>query len=84
MSQVTDELRAFTERLGADGYPTALLERIAERMDAMEALIVSSQELESENNRLRGALKDCLNESIRAGNNQPNIEAIARAALEGE
>lgn len=40
MSQITQELREFTVRLGKEGYPTALLERVAARMDAMEEFIV--------------------------------------------
>lgn len=48
MSTFTDELHNFAERLGEDGYPTALIERAAERMLAMEAEIVRlTKELES-------------------------------------
>ena len=40
MSQITDELEAFAKRLGEDGFPTALIERAAIRMKAMEDEIV--------------------------------------------
>ena len=40
MSQFTEELKAFAIRLERDGYPTALIERAAARMEAMEAELV--------------------------------------------
>ena len=40
MSEFTKELTALAERLGKDGYPTALIERAASRTEAMEAEIV--------------------------------------------
>lgn len=40
MSQFTEQLEAFALRLKKDGYPTALVERAAERMVAMEEEIV--------------------------------------------
>lgn len=43
MSQFTDELDALAKRLGDDGYPTALIERASERMQAMEEEIVRRQ-----------------------------------------
>lgn len=46
MSQFTKELEEFAVRLGKDGYPTALIERAAERMTALEDEIVRlTQEL---------------------------------------
>ena len=44
MSHFTQELREFALRLKADGYPTALVERAAERQEAMEAEIVRLNE----------------------------------------
>jgi len=40
MSQFTKELREFAIRLKKDGYPTTLVERAVERMEAMEAEII--------------------------------------------
>ncbi len=40
MSQFTDELKEFADRLGEDGYPTAIVERAAARMEAMEKEII--------------------------------------------
>jgi hypothetical protein len=40
MSQFTKDLEAFALRLKKDGYPTALIERAAERMEDMENEIV--------------------------------------------
>ena len=40
MSEFTKDLEAFGKRLGADGYPTALIERAVERMEEMEEIIV--------------------------------------------
>lgn len=40
MSQFTDELEEFGKRLAKDGYPTALIERAAERMKDMEKEII--------------------------------------------
>ena len=49
MSQFTKELEEFAVRLGKDGYPTALIERAAERMTALEDEIVRlTYELETE------------------------------------
>jgi len=49
MSQFTKDLEEFAVRLGKDGYPTALIERAAERMVALEVEIVRlTQELEEE------------------------------------
>ena len=45
MSQFTEELREFAQRLAEDGYPTALVERAAERQEAMEAEIVRLTQL---------------------------------------
>jgi hypothetical protein len=39
-SRYVHELREFADRIRKDGYPTALLERCADRMEAMEELIV--------------------------------------------
>ena len=44
MSDLTKRLQGLTERLGVDGYPTADLERVCERMPAMEKVIVSQNE----------------------------------------
>lgn len=44
MSAIITELREFAERLGKDGYPPALIERAADRMEAMEFLIVTMRE----------------------------------------
>jgi len=49
VSQFTKELEEFAVRLGKDGYPTALIERAAERMTALEDEIVRlTYELETE------------------------------------
>ena len=40
MSSFTDQLWQFAERLKKDGYPTALVERCAERQEQLEAEIV--------------------------------------------
>ena len=40
MSQIIDELNSLAERLGADGYPTATIERAAARMKMLEDYIV--------------------------------------------
>ena len=40
MSQFTQDLKEFANRLAKDGYPTALVERAAERMGDMEDEIV--------------------------------------------
>lgn len=40
MSHFTDQLDELAKRLAEDGYPTALIERASERMQAMEAEIV--------------------------------------------
>jgi len=40
MSQFTKDLEEFAVRLGKDGYPTALIERAAERMLALENEVV--------------------------------------------
>lgn len=46
MSQFTKELEEFASRLNQDGYPTALVERAAERMVALENEVVRlTQEL---------------------------------------
>lgn len=39
-SRYVHELREFADRICKDGYPTALLERCADRMEAMEHVIV--------------------------------------------
>ena len=44
MSQFTDELQAFVERLAKDGYPTAVAERAVIRMEALENEIVRLNE----------------------------------------
>ena len=40
MSQFVKDLEAFALRLKKDGYPTALIERAAERMKDMELEII--------------------------------------------
>lgn len=40
MSAFTDELDALAKRLEEDGYPTALIERASQRMQAMEEEII--------------------------------------------
>lgn len=44
MSQFTKELKEFAIRLGKDGYPVALIERAAARMEAMEDYIVNQED----------------------------------------
>jgi hypothetical protein len=44
MSQFTEDLKQFAIRLAKDGYPTALVERAAERMEAMEDYIVNMED----------------------------------------
>lgn len=39
-SQFVRELEEFAKRLGEDGYPNAVVERAAERTDAMEQEII--------------------------------------------
>ena len=49
MSQFTKELEEFALCLGKDGYPTAIVERAAERMKALEEEVVRlTHELEEE------------------------------------
>jgi len=43
-SRYVHELREYAERMRKDGYPTALLERCADRMAEMEKLIVNIYE----------------------------------------
>ena len=40
MSYYTKQLKDFALRLKADGYPTAVVERAAERMDQLEEEVV--------------------------------------------
>lgn len=40
MSHFTDQLRDFVDRLAKDGYPTAVVERAADRMDALEKEVI--------------------------------------------
>lgn len=47
MSYFTDQLWDLVERLNEDGYPTALIERCAERMEQLEDEVIRlNRELE--------------------------------------
>ena len=64
MKKFTDELRDFGKRLGEDGYPTALIERAAKRMDDMEALLIEHQAIEAE---LERAFDKAIRKSAKKG-----------------
>lgn len=42
MSRIIDDLNALAERLGKDGYPTAVIERAATRMAQLETYVVET------------------------------------------
>lgn len=44
MSEITKDLKSFAARIAEDGYPPALLERAAARMEAMEKVMVGHNE----------------------------------------
>jgi hypothetical protein len=48
MSQFTQQLKDFVNRLREDGYPTVLVERAAERMEQLEDEVVRLQKLTEE------------------------------------